>query len=96
MRIALFKHVGDSSSYRCIWQENMMLQAGTLFGYIRTSEWVDIEFLERTDSPIAEEVAQLDGKLAELKRDFTKKSAAIEVAKQNLLALTDQREEQIP
>lgn len=91
-KIAQFKHVGESGEYRVHWTHSMMHKDGTLPGYIRISDWIEIDFPARTDDQqIPEEVRALDEKLEELKVDFARKINAIETAKANLLALTDQR-----
>ena len=92
MQIAQFKHVGDGGDYTCIWKRSMMLKDDNLAGYVRVSEWIEVEFPPRApDAMIPEEVRQLDAKLEELKADFAKKVTAIEAAKANLLAITDSR-----
>lgn len=94
-QLAQFRHLGSNAGddWVVFWSKAMMDPNGTLRGYIRVSKWVEIDFPPRADEgAIAEELGQLDAKLEELKAEFTKKATAIEIAKQNLLALTDQRE----
>ncbi len=87
-KLAEFKHIGDRGDYRTIWKQTMMHTDGTMPGYVRVSEWVEVDFPPRRDeAAIPEEVRQLDAKLEELKADFAKKVTAIEEAKANLLSL---------
>lgn len=93
-KIAEFRMIGrDDYGIRSIWREDRMCEGGTIPGYVRTSDWIEVAFQPRTDdAAIPEELAQLDAKLEEIKADFANKVNAIEDAKAKLLAVTDQRE----
>jgi len=90
MRVATFTHLG--SSYLCVWQESMMRKDGALPGYVRISEWVDVDFPPRAQAEVVpEELAQIEEKAQELKSDFAKKMGALEERRAQLLAITDER-----
>ena len=90
--IAEFKMTGMGGNFRSVWHRENMHADGNIPGYIRVSEWIEVAFPPRLESTTLEEVAALDEKLEELKAEFARKVNAIETAKANLLALSDQRE----
>jgi single-stranded DNA-binding protein len=90
MKIALYKAVGGG--YFMVWDVSMGGGSGIVEGYVRTSEWIDVEFSPReSKESIAEEVHQLDVKADEIRATMGRQLIAIETAKANLLAISDQR-----
>lgn len=91
-RIALFKMVGSTISWTTPWGEDSAGKDGEIAGYVRTSEWVEVDFPPRKpEEQIAQEIVQLDEKATELRAEYGVKLAAIERRKQELAAITDQR-----
>lgn len=60
---------------------------------VRMTEYVEVEFPPRDMKELVPaQVAIIDRKIAEVSDEFGKKLAALKEAKENLLAITDQRE----
>jgi hypothetical protein len=90
MKIALYKAV--AGSYNMVWDERMGGGTGIVKGYVRTSDWIDVEFQPRSrEESIAEEVCALDATADEIRATMGRQLIAIETAKANLLAISDQR-----
>lgn len=90
-KIAQFKMIGWDSDIVSVWRFDRCHPDGTLPGYVRISEWVEVEFPPRIESSAPEEVAQLQAKLAEIDAEHGKKQIAIKIRIANLLAISDQR-----
>jgi hypothetical protein len=60
---------------------------------VRVTDWVEVEFIERTaEELVPEQVALIDKQIAEATEKFGRMMMDLKTQKANLLALTDQRE----
>lgn len=63
---------------------------------VRMTEYVEVEFPPRSpEELVPAQVEIIDKKIAEVSAEFGRKLAALKEAKDNLLALTDQRQPEI-
>ncbi len=92
-RVAMFQY-GTDSSWITAWNQrshcgNDNDDAYAVDGYIRITEWVDVEFPDLPpDVTVPACIAALDRKAEEVKAEFTAKLREIADAKASLLALT--------
>jgi hypothetical protein len=88
MKLAQFKSLGN---YPLTLYYEPASEAHT--DMVRMTEYVDIEFPPRDIREVVPaQVAIIDSKIAEVTEEFGKKLAMLKEAKENLLAITDQRE----
>ena len=90
-RVAIFQR-GLNSTWRTTFSRPQYTDEGdawTIDGYIRITEWVDVEFPElATEVIVPAQGAALDRKAEEVKAEFTAKLREIADARASLLALT--------
>lgn len=93
MKCAKFRSIGRHS-FETVWhRRDDDSDTGEHEGYIRLSEWVEVDFPPIADQVVIEqEIIQLNAKAAEIRATLGVQIAAIEARKAELLCITDQRE----
>ena len=90
-RVAMFQR-GLDSTWTTTWSQPQYTDEGdawTIDGYMRITEWVDVEFPALAPEAIVPaQIAALDRQAEEVKAEFTAKLREIADARASLLALT--------
>lgn len=92
MKVAKYRSIGRYP-YETVWHWDESVGEPNHEGYVRLSEWVEVEFPPLRDKQVVEdEIVKLNAKAAEIRANLGLQIAAIEARKAELLCITDQRE----
>ena len=89
MRVAVFSH-GVDTAWLVTWNQHEGDDDSYCpGGYVRVSDWVDVDFPERPRADVVpEQIAKLDERADEIRREMLAKLNEIACEKASLLALT--------